>query len=177
MNIADNIANNIEHWLNIDGYDNYQVSNFGRIRNCTTDRILKGSVDARGHGYKNVSLYKDGKKKSHCIHQLVANEFIEKPDGKNYVDHIDKNRLNNIVENLRWVSSSENNRNRSMMTNNTSGFKGVCYYKHKNKYRALIYHEGKNHHLGYFDTAEQAAKAYDKKAKEIDSVHFTVNFN
>ena len=175
MNIADNIPNNIEHFLNIDGYDNYQVSNFGRIRNCTTGRILKPGVN--GRGYASVRLYKDGKGKTHMIHQLVANEFIEKPDGKNCVDHIDKNRLNNIVENLRWVSSSENNRNRSMMANNTSNFKGISYHKRQQKYRARIMHEGKYYHLGYFHTAEEAARAYDAKAKELDSVHFTLNFN
>ena len=175
MNIADNIPNNIEHFLNISGYDNYQVSNFGRVRNSTTGRILKPSVD--GAGYLHVILYKDGKRKTHRIHILVANEFIEKPDGKTCVDHIDKNKLNNIVENLRWVTRSENDRNRSMMANNTSGFKGVCFHKHKKKYQANIRYEGKNLHLGYFDTAEQAGRAYDKKAKEIDPVHFTLNFN
>ena len=81
MNIADNIPNNVEHWLTIDGYDNYQVSNFGRIRNCTTGKILKLRYDC--HGYSRVNIYKDKKMKTHKIHQLVANEFIEKLDGKN----------------------------------------------------------------------------------------------
>lgn len=175
MAIAGNIPNNIEHWLNIDGYDNYQVSNFGRIRNSTTGRILKPSVSTAG--YLNVTLSKNGKIKNHAIHKLVAKEFIENPDGKICADHIDRNKLNNHVENLRWVSSSENNRNRSIASNNSSGFKGVSFYKPSKKYVAHIYYEGKKHHLGYFHTAEDAAKAYDAKAKEIDPVHFTLNFN
>ena len=175
MNIADNIPNNIEHWLNISGYDNYQVSNFGRVRNSTTGKILKPSDG--GRGYFTICLYKDKKKKTHKVHIIVANEFIDKIDGKNYVDHVDKNKLNNIVENLRWVSSSENSRNRSMMTNNTSNFKGVDYYKPNQKYRARIMYEGHRYNLGLFNTAEQAAMAYDTKAKELDSVYFTLNFN
>lgn len=175
MNIADNIPNTVEHWLNIDGYDNYQVSNFGRVRNSTTDRILKPNDD--GHGYLNISLCKDKKKKTQKIHVLVANEFIEKPDGKTCVDHIDRNPLNNHVENLRWVTRSENSRNRSIASNNTSKFKGVSFHKRDKKYQASIYHEGTRYHLGYHNTAEDAAKAYDVKAKELDSVHFTLNFN
>lgn len=175
MAIADNIPNNIEHWLNISGYDNYQVSNFGRIRNSTTGRILKLGNDS--NGYLKVNLSKNGKVKTHQIHNLVANEFIDKIDGKNYIDHIDKNRLNNIVENLRWVSSSENSRNRSIASNNTSNFKGVSFYKNHNKYYAEIKHEGQRYRLGHFKTAEEAARAYDKKAKELDPVHFTLNFN
>ena len=64
-----------------------------------------------------------------------------------------------------------------MQKNNTTGYKGVSYHKSGKKYEAYIHYEGKKHHLGYFDTAEQAAEAYDKKAKEIDPVHFTLNFN
>ena len=175
MNIADNIPNDVEHFLNISGYKNYKISNFGRVMNSRTGRILKPRAD--GHGYLNVYLCKDGKGKNHKIHKLVANEFIDKIDGKTCVDHIDKNRLNNIVENLRWVTRSENDRNRSMMVTNTSGFKGVCYHKLAKKYQARIGHEGKYYHLGYFHTAEEAAMAYDKKAKELDSVHFTLNVN
>ena len=175
MNIADNIPNNVEHWLNIDGYDNYQVSNFGRIRNCTTDRILQLGDDT--HGYLKVHLSKNGKVKTHKVHILVANEFIERPDGKSCVDHIDRNRINNHVNNLRWVTRSENNRNIGMLKNNTTGYKGVSYHKSGKKYEAYIRHQGKKHHLGLFNTAEEAARAYDKRAKEIDPIHFTLNFN
>ena len=89
MNIAGNIPNDIEHFLNISGYKNYKISNFGRVMNSRTDRILKPSVNA--WGYLQVILSKNGKIKNHAIHKLVANEFIEKLDGKNCVDHTQYN--------------------------------------------------------------------------------------
>ena len=175
MNIADNIPNNVEHFLNIDGYDNYQVSNFGRIRNSTTGKILKPSFNT--HGYLKLKLYKHGKAKNHTVHVLVANEFLDKIDGKRYVDHCDRNPLNNHVDNLRYVTSSENNRNRSMRSDNTSNFKGVSYQTSRKKYMAQITHQGIHHFLGRFNTPEEAARAYDAKAKELDPIHFSLNFN
>ena len=175
MAIVGNIPHNIEHWLTINGYINYQVSNFGRVRNSATGRILR--LCDNGDGYYIVTIYKDCKKKAYAVHKLVANEFIDNPDGKNCVDHCDRNRLNNHVSNLRWVTRSENQRNRSMASNNTSNYKGVSWHKRVKKYQSRITHEGHRYCLGYFNTPEEAARVYDEKARELDPVHFTTNFD
>jgi len=80
------------------------------------------------------------------------------------VDHIDRNPLNNRRENLRLATGSENMHNQAKRVNNTSGFKGVCFHKGARKWLAGIKVNYKQIHLGYFDTAEAAAAAYNTAA-------------
>lgn len=94
----------IEIWKNIDGYENYEVSSFGNIRNKNTGRILKAS--SKG-GYYSVGL-SNIKTKSFRVHQLVAKAFLPNPENKPQVNHKDKNGLNNNVSNLEWNSHQEN---------------------------------------------------------------------
>jgi len=96
-------------WKDISGYEGlYQVSNTGIVRNIRSDKkgILKGSDN--GHGYLQFSLYKTGKIKTYKAHRLVANAFIPNTDNKQDVNHKDGNKYNNKVENLEWVTKSEN---------------------------------------------------------------------
>lgn len=95
-----------EQWKVITGYDNYEVSTEGNVRNVKTGRILK-SRDNDG-GYLFVSLYKNGKGKNFKVHRLVANAFIPNPNNYDTVDHINHNRHDNRVENLRWLPLKEN---------------------------------------------------------------------
>lgn len=103
---------NIEEiWKTCTDYDMYEVSNLGKVRNKNTGRILKQSN--RG-GYMRLSLQNNQTSKS-CVsvHRLVAKEFIENLENKPQVNHIDKNRSNNIVSNLEWTTAKENNVHRS----------------------------------------------------------------
>jgi hypothetical protein len=102
-----------EIWKDIENIINYEVSNKGRVRNKLTNYILK---QGKNHdGYMNVSI-KDAK--SIYVHKVVANAFIPKIDNKNTVDHIDKNRSNNHVDNLRWASRKEQCENRNWSKGN-----------------------------------------------------------
>ena len=85
-----------EEWKDINGYKNYEVSSFGRIRNKNTGRILKA---ANKGGYYSVGL-SDKKTKSFSVHTLVARAFIPNPENKDTVNHKDKNGLNNNINNL-----------------------------------------------------------------------------
>ena len=154
-----------EMFLPIDGYDNYLVSNFGNVKNSKTNMIMKQYNHNKG--YKLINLKNNGKWKSFTVHRLVGNAFLENPDEKPMIDHIDENKANNNVKNLRWATSKDNHYNQGKYKNNTSGFKGVTFNKKDNKYISRIIINGKRTSLGYFESAEEASKAYEAKAKVI----------
>lgn len=83
------------------------------------------------------------------------------------MDHINNNRLNNNVCNLGWATRSENNFNNSISKRNTSGIKGVSYDKRDKKWRAKIQINGKEKHLGYYNSLEEAKTVRQQKAKEL----------
>lgn len=88
-----------EVWKEIPELLGYSVSNKGRVRKDSTGQIM---VLSRNSGYARITISK-------FVHRLVAEAFLEQPDEtKCCVDHIDGNRSNNSVENLRWVTPSEN---------------------------------------------------------------------
>lgn len=88
------------------------------------------------------------------------------PSGR-VVDHIDGNGLNNQESNLRVVIPKANYYNRKIQSNNKTGFKGVCWDKDRGKYMASISLNHKAINLGRYETAEEAAKAYNARAKEL----------
>lgn len=94
-----------ETWTPIANFPNYMVSTFGNVKNIISQKILKNSIKA---GYYHVSLVNANVHKTLKVHRLVANAFISNFDNKPEVNHVDKNKLNNNVENLEWVTRSEN---------------------------------------------------------------------
>ena len=76
---------------------------------------------------------------------------------KNEIDHINQDPTDNRIENLRDVTHAEYNKNRTLQKNNTTGYSGVSFYKRYGKYCAKIYINSIEKHLGYYDTAEEAA--------------------
>ena len=165
----------MEEFRKIEGFENYSVSNLGVVRNDKKGRILKQS---NNDGYKVLRLNDI----LHRAHILVAKAFIPNPENKECVDHIDTNRANNNVSNLRWATPSENNYNASISKNNTSGIKGLSWHKKSNKWEVNITHKGKKYHLGLFSDKNEAIKVRQLKANELfgdftNKCERIVNFN
>lgn len=106
-----------EVWKDVVGHEGlYEVSNLGRIRSLpriTTSRPMKGKLLSTAtkdtKRYEKVCLSYNGNYKYYKVHQVVARAFIDNPENKPQINHIDGNRHNNKVDNLEWVTSTENN--------------------------------------------------------------------
>lgn len=103
----------MEQWKDIEGYNGlYQVSNTGKVISLNwkrTGQIKEMCLKSHNKGYQQIELVdKNGKKKTHLVHRLVATAFIENPNGLPMINHKDENKLNNNVENLEWCDSSYN---------------------------------------------------------------------
>ena len=98
---------------------------------------------------------------------LMHREILECTDGKQHVDHINGNRLDNRRSNLRWATPQQNLFNQKRNCKNTSGFKGVTWSKSKNKFVAQIHHNSKGIFLGHFTDPKDAHEAYCEAAKRL----------
>ena len=97
-----------DFWKPIKDYPHLLISRTGRVWSTTYDKELRPHLTNRG--YLRVSLSKDKTVKNGSVHRLVAEAFIPNPGNLPCVDHIDGNKLNNKVENLQWISTSNNMR-------------------------------------------------------------------
>jgi hypothetical protein len=94
-----------EIWKEIKGFENYEISNFGKIKNTLTEKILSPKDEG---GYLRITLVNSKKnRKTFLVHRLVAQAFIPNPENKATVNHKDKDRKNNCVENLEWCTMKE----------------------------------------------------------------------
>ncbi len=103
----------MEEWRKIEGYSEYEVSNLGKVRSKINGRIkiLKQNLDRHGYWQISIGLRKNKKYRKNCfVHRLVAFAFCFNNNLSNnsQVHHIDKNKKNNISDNLRWVSPRYN---------------------------------------------------------------------
>lgn len=92
----------------IPDYENYSINNLGQVKNLKTGKILKHRIDTEGYYY--VSLCKNGKVKNFLVHKLLTKLFLGINGG--VIDHIDGNKKNNSLDNLRAATLSENQMNR-----------------------------------------------------------------
>ena len=118
---------------------------------------------AGSNGYLSVRV----DRKSYTIHRLIF--LMHHSYVPQYLDHIDGDRSNNRIENLRPATKIENNRNMKKSKRNTSGYKGVSWDALHGKWRAQIYTEGKQKYLGLFGSAEEAQQVVQEVRKVLHS--------
>jgi hypothetical protein len=123
--------------------------------------LSKTKWSYNGCGYAIRAIWNPPKKKNHYI--LLHRQIMNPAKGQD-VDHIKGNKLDNRRANLRLCSRSQNKANVGLKRTNTSGFKGVSFFKQTKRWRARIKVDYKATHLGFFPDKESAAKAYDAAA-------------
>ena len=134
------LVNEIENevWKDIDDYEGlYQVSNLGRIKRIYPyEHLISNSKNSKG--YYTVGFTKNNLRKNKMVHRLVAKAFILNPDNKKEVDHINTNRTDNRVENLKWVTHKENCNNPISKINYSNTRKGKTVYVYTNEQRKAV---------------------------------------
>jgi hypothetical protein len=153
-----------EMWKQVNDFPMYSVSNTGKVRNDKTCRILKPFRIDNSQNNKNyfrVDLNSKDNIRRIRLHRLIAKTFLEDYTEDLFVDHIDRNRLNNHISNLRMVDIYKNNRNRSKIIGKSSIYKGVYYVKNRRKWIATIGYNHEKIYLGIFKNEVDAAKAYN----------------
>jgi hypothetical protein len=124
---------------------------FDKVRFCKW--MIKGGI--RGYTIRRT------------IDGIALTNFILDYTGNLTIDHIDRDIFNNQKSNLREANLGQQGQNKKVYANNTSGYKGVSFIKRTNKYSAHIRINKKLKHLGYFNTAEEAAIIYNKMAIRV----------
>jgi len=166
-----------EIWKDIKGYEGYyQVSNLGRVKSLDRlvftngykskyiklGKILSNGIN--GDGYEHVVLYKYGKKLTTKVHRLVAIAFIPNNSNKPEVNHIDSNRKNNKLNNLEWVTKSENIRHGYYFGNITkigklNYMKGRIGKKHHSS-KPIIQMDMNGNHLCEFESISSVKRKH-----------------
>jgi len=141
--------------------ENHFVSSREHKRYCST-RLGKEAGRIRFDGYLELRLdyvY-------YGVHRIVY-KLMTGEEPENFIDHINGDKSDNRWDNLREATSTQNNHNRKISKNNTTGYKGVSWNSHFGKYKSSIrVGEGRRIFLGYFDSLEEAKDSYNKAADQ-----------
>ena len=144
--------------MEITGYENYLIYDDGRVFNKIKNNFVNLVNDK--DGYLQITLYNNGKnKKTIKIHRLVALHYISNPNNLPQVDHINRIRTDNRIENLRWVSVSENNINKDVYKKNKLGLKNISK-RTENCYR-ISFVRNSLKYVYHTKTKEEAIKQRD----------------
>ena len=153
--VDDNGVTCVEQWKDIPDYEGYyQISNLGRVKSLERILILNGKKCVYKALIKKTNIGKRG----YWIVGFCKNKksFIPNFENKPHINHIDANKLNNDISNLEWVNNRENSCHKVKLSNFTSKYTGVSYFKRDKKWRSSIHVNGVSISFGMFKTEEEA---------------------
>ena len=165
--------------VKLEEFPGYFVDKEGRVFSAKQKRLRQLKSSSGGEGYLKVNLYNKGSKRDVYIHRLVGYAFLglDIDNPKIQIDHKDSDKANNKLSNLRIATSSQNCAAAKPSRKGVSRFRGVKKSRRiENPWVASISKDNKTYHLGNFKTEEEAARAYDKKAKEFHGEFANLNF-
>tara|TARA_R110002073_G_scaffold211347_1_gene371679 strand:+ start:58 stop:522 length:465 start_codon:yes stop_codon:yes gene_type:complete len=139
--------------MNFKEYHGYKVWDNGMVIG-KNGKLLRPGINAGG--YLLVSIHFNGTRKTYLIHTLMGKLFLPNFDGLPTIDHIDQNRTNNSLFNLKWETRRGQNLNQGMFSSNTSGVKGVSYVNGLDSWKASISPSEYKRKTKNFKTKEEA---------------------
>lgn len=152
--------------MNWSEYLEYRDGNLFWIKS-TSNRASIGNVAGCNNtksGYVFIGLLG----KTYLAHRIVWEMHNGDLKSGEWIDHINMSKSDNRIENLRICNFNESQCNKNMQSNNTSGYKGVTWNKNAKKWKARVQYDGKEHHIGYFDSA---LEAYEETVKFRNMLH------
>ena len=148
----------MDEFVSIPDYQDYFINRKGEIlsKRQKKDRIMKPTINL---GYYRLGLRINKQSKQVLVHRLLAKMFIPNPNNYYCVDHINRDRLDNRLENLRWCNYEKNNQNQCVGKTNKSGYKHIYFESKNKKWRIVIIRNKK--------------RVFDKLCKKLeDAVEF-----
>ena len=141
----------------IPDYPTYAVTSDGFLRDLRTGNLHNGHSH---FGYRKVTLQNPQGTSCKLLHRLIAEAFIPNPDNLSEIDHINREKDDNRIENLRWVNDFQQSQNRGHQKNNTTGYKNIM--KEDKMFRVVIQRNGKIVLRKRFHKLEDAIQCRDE---------------
>ena len=149
-------------------FPNYVFHTSGEIWSIKQKRFLKGYVNSQG--YRRVTLIgADGQRKVSRVSRLIAECFLGPANGR-IVDHRNRVKTSDSIQNLRYLTHLENNFNRTNTKGSSSAYLGVSFRKDVNKWLAAITVRGQRHYLGFYKEELAASQAYQTAKQRLHTI-------
>ena len=155
----------MEIWKEINGFENYQISNLGNLKSIKNNKEYYMALPINQDGYYQVALYKNGEQHNKLVHRLVAEAFIENTYNKKTVNHKNGIKTDNRVDNLEWATNKEQTQHSINVLNHKSIITDKC----RKKQIALHQRKVKRSDGITFNSIKEASNGNDSLRRKISS--------